>query len=211
MSSIGIVILAAGASTRMGTPKQLLPYVGQTLLRRAAETAVASQGRPVVVVLGAAAQLCRAELEGLPVHIVENPEWEQGMSGSLSVGMEALLEVTAHSVRAVIFMLCDQPLVSANLLNALIQTHGVTGKCIVASAYAGTRGVPALFCKELFSHIDALRGNEGAKKIIAGNPDEVVSVDFPGGAVDVDTPESYAILGVDAWQWGTAKVHLNDV
>ena len=83
MSSVGIVILAAGASTRMGTPKQLLCYAGKSLLRRAAETALASQGQPVVVVLGAAGEHCRPELEGLPVRIVENPDWEQGMSASL--------------------------------------------------------------------------------------------------------------------------------
>src|SRR5437588_10860570 len=109
MSSIGIVILAAGASTRMGTPKQLLRYAGQTLLRRAAETALASQGRPVVVVLGAGSERCRPELEGLPVRIVENPGWEQGMSASLRIGIEALLVGAEEALEAVIFMLCAQP------------------------------------------------------------------------------------------------------
>src|SRR5947209_12819274 len=105
----------------MRMPKQLLRYAGQTLLRRAAETALASQGQPVLVVLGAAGERCRKELEGLPVRIVENPDSEQGLSASLCIGLEALLVGAEEALDAVIFMLCDQPFVTASVLNALIQ------------------------------------------------------------------------------------------
>src|SRR5437868_1282596 len=106
-SAIGLLLLAAGASSRMGAPKQLLRYEGRTLLRRAAETALASVCRPVVVVLGAHAPQLQPELIGLPLRIVVNTHWEQGMGSSLRVGMETLLQEPKAEIEAVVIMLCD--------------------------------------------------------------------------------------------------------
>jgi molybdenum cofactor cytidylyltransferase len=192
-AKIGIVILAAGASTRMGQPKQLLLHRGQTLLRRAVETALASVCGPVVVVIGAHAELVRREVEELPVLVAENREWEKGMSSSIRTGLHELT-MTNPEIEAVIVMLADQPLVTAALINQLVDVSRNTGKRIVASAYGKVLGVPALFSRELFADITALNANEGARQVIASHPDDVATVSFPEAAVDVDTPRDYELL-----------------
>ncbi len=192
-SKIGMMILAAGASTRMGKPKQLLLHRGQTLLRSAVETAVASVCRPTVVVIGAHAELVKKELEHLPILVVENREWEKGMSSSIRIGLDALVH-TGAELDGVVIVLCDQPFVTADVLDGLIRAHRKTGQMIVASAYSEARGVPALFARELFGEIGALEGNEGARQVIANHPDDVATVYFPEGAVDVDTPGDYEAL-----------------
>src|ERR1044072_2121654 len=133
-AKIGIVILAAGASTRMGQPKQLLLHRGQTLLRRAVETALASVCGPVVVVIGAHAELVRREVEELPVLVAENRELEKGIRSSIQAGLHELT-MTNPEIEAVIVMLADQPLVTAALINQLVDVSRNTGKRIVASAY----------------------------------------------------------------------------
>ncbi|MDQ2799683.1 MAG: nucleotidyltransferase family protein, partial [Armatimonadota bacterium] len=138
--SIGLILLAAGGSARLGHPKQLLPYKGRTLLRHSAETALGSLCRPIIVVLGARADQLRPELADLEVLIAENRDWEQGMGSSISVGLAAL-ETTAPNLTGVILMLCDQPLITGDNLNALAQTQQDTGSPFVASEYAETRGV----------------------------------------------------------------------
>lgn len=192
-AKIGVVILAAGASTRMGKPKQLLLHRGRTLLRRAVETALASICYPVVVVVGAHAELLRKEVADLPVSVVENREWEKGMSSSIRTGLHELM-MTQPEIDAVVVMLADQPLVTAALINQLVDVRRNTGKRIVASAYGTVLGVPALFSRELFAEITALNANEGARQVIANHPDDVASVCFPEAAVDVDTPEDYELL-----------------
>ncbi len=194
MSSLGIIVLAAGASRRLGTPKQLLLYGGKSLLRCAAETALASSCQPVVVVLGAYRQSLASELEGLPVRIVENREWEQGMGSSIRVGMEALLTKPAAELEAVLLMLCDQPQVSAQTLNRLLDAHRSTDHPIVASEYGQTLGVPALFSRALFPELARLTGAEGAKQIIQRHRDQAIGVPCPEGLVDIDTPDDYARL-----------------
>ena len=191
--SIGLIVLAAGASTRMGTPKQLLLHRGRTFLRRAAETALASACHPIVVVLGAHAEQVQVELERLPVLIVENRRWEEGMSSSIRVGLETLV-AECEGVDGVVIMLCDQPFVTVEVINELVETYHKTGKLIVASAYGEACGVPVLFSNELFVEIAALEGRQGAKQIIANHPLDVATVCFPEGAVDVDTPQDYERL-----------------
>jgi molybdenum cofactor cytidylyltransferase len=177
----------------MGTPKQLLLHEGQTLLRRAAETALASSCHPVVVVLGAQAEQVQVELDRLPVLIVENRRWEEGMSSSIRVGVEALV-AEDEEVDGAVIMLCDQPFVTVGVINELVETHRQTGKPIVASEYGKACGVPALFSNELFVEIAALKGSQGAKQIIANHPRDLATVSFPEGAVDVDTPKDYEQL-----------------
>ena len=187
----GIIILAAGGSSRMGSPKQLLPFRGTTLLRRAAETAIASDCDRVVVVIGNEAREMRRELAGLAVSIVENPNWPNGISSSIRAGLEELVN---HGLDGVIVMLCDQPFVTADILNDLLNTHRHTDRPIVASTYEQIRGVPAFFSHELFAELKALTGDQGARRIIASHPELVATIAFPSGAVDVDTPHAYAAL-----------------
>ncbi len=191
--SIGLIVLAAGASTRMGTPKQLLLHGGRTFLRRSAATALASACHPVVVVLGAHAEQVQGELDRLPVLIVENRQWEEGMSSSIRVGLEALV-AGGDEVDGAVIMLCDQPFVTVGVINELVETYRQTGKLIVASGYGEACGVPVLFSNELFVEIAALEGTQGAKLIIANHPFDVATVCFPEGAIDVDTPQDYERL-----------------
>lgn len=188
--AVGIVILAAGASTRLGTPKQLLPLHGRSFLRHAAETALASVCQPIIVVLGAYAERLRQEVENLPVQVVENLRWAEGMSSSVGAGIAAL-EATSDKISAVVLTLCDQPFVSAQVINQLVKAYHVTGKPIVASEYAGTLGVPALFSRTFFSELKALTRGEQAKKVIRKHAHEVFGVPFPEGAIDIDTPNDY--------------------
>jgi molybdenum cofactor cytidylyltransferase len=190
---IGAAILAAGASVRMGRPKQLLLYRGKTLIRRAAEAALASVCHPVVVVIGAHAGPVKEELEGLPVLTVDNHQWGKGMGTSIRSGLGALVAADPKLEGAVI-MLCDQPFVDAGVVNRLADARRETGKNIVASEYRGARGVPALFSRELFAEIAGLDAAEGARRIIGNHPHDVATVSFPGAAVDIDTPYDYALL-----------------
>ncbi|HAA29615.1 MAG TPA: 4-diphosphocytidyl-2C-methyl-D-erythritol synthase [Cyanobacteria bacterium UBA8553] len=192
-SSVGLIILAAGASTRMGTPKQLLLYQGRSFVRHIAEVAIASVCHPITIVLGANAQQIKPEVSQLLVQVVENPQWSQGMSSSLRVGIEALNTVS-QNLDAVVITLCDQPFVSSKILNRIVETYHSTGQLIIASEYAGTLGVPALFSRTLFSELMDLKHTEGAKKIIIKHKNEVFSVPFPDGSIDIDTPNDYEQL-----------------
>jgi molybdenum cofactor cytidylyltransferase len=192
---VGVILLAAGASARLGTPKQLLPWEGEPLVRRAARVACGSRATPVIVVVGAYAPEVRQTLEGMPVEIIEHPEWPEGQGSSLRAGL-AYLRGCEPPIDAAIVMLCDQPLVTAELLDALIDQHRDTGARIVASEYASSgpgsslvRGVPALFHRSVFHDLDALRGDVGARGIIARYVSQITIVPFPGGALDVDLPD----------------------
>lgn len=185
--NIGIVILAAGASTRMGgQPKQLIKWEGRTLIRRAVETALSTPFRPVAVVLGAnKAQIAR-ELDGLPVTIIDNPFWEQGLSSSIKTGLAAVY-LTQKEIDAVLFMLTDQPHVDRGVLLQLVHVYTESGKPIVASRYADQLGVPALFGRDHLAELLSLEGDQGAKLVIQNHPDDCAEVLFESGSIDLDT------------------------
>lgn len=191
--STGIIILAAGDSTRMGTPKQLLAWNGTSLLRHAISQALALPNADVVVVLGAKLDAMRREIGDLPALVVENPNWREGMGSSLRAGLRALLD-TQPGTEAVIFHLCDQPLVSAAIMEALAARHRESGCALVASEYGGTLGVPALFDRSLFPELLALGGAEGARQVIRRHCALAAAIPFPGGEIDIDTADDYARL-----------------
>lgn len=184
--SIGIVILAAGESARMGSPKQLLAYRGTTLLQHAVNNAESVPGARVAVVLGAHAPQILASLADPRPLVIENPDWREGMGGSIRSGLRALLAEHAE-LSSVIFQLCDQPYLSAMMLADLISIHEQTGAAIVASEYNGSLGVPAIFSRDLFPELLALEGATGAKQIIKNHIDQVIGLAFPAGAFDIDT------------------------
>jgi molybdenum cofactor cytidylyltransferase len=187
-----IVILAAGASTRLGRPKQLLPWQGKTLLQHAVETALTIATQPVVVT-GCNADQLVAGVDPTQAHIVFNPEWELGIASSIRCGLQALLNRTPPPDQ-VIFMVCDQPFVTPALLLDLINERQKSHKSIIASSYAGTLGIPALFDKTHFAQLLDLQGDIGAKKIIQGFPEEVAFVEFKEGELDIDTENEYKKL-----------------
>ena len=192
-AGVGAVVLAAGASSRMGTPKQLLRFRGETLLRRAALAALGAGCRPVVVVTGAHALRTGEELRGLGVLEVVNELWETGMASSVRAGIGALLGADADA-SAVVLMLCDQPHVTSEIIAALVAAHRDGGRTVVASRYGESFGVPALFDRSLFPELARLEGRGGAKQLIERHAREAHFVSFPGGETDVDTPDDFARL-----------------
>lgn len=187
---ISVLLLAAGGSTRYGSPKQLLSFRGKSLIRRLAEIATQSKASDTYVILGAQAERIGQELLGLPVQIIINERWQEGIGSSLRTGVQSLPETT----EAVLILLGDQPLVTSDHLNSIIETHQSTGKAIVASAYAGSLGVPVLFARRFFPELLQLSGDTGAKQIIQNHSGDVASISFPDGAVDIDTPGDFQRL-----------------
>jgi molybdenum cofactor cytidylyltransferase len=193
LAGVGAVILAAGASTRMGAPKQVLQFGGETMLRRAASIAIEAGCRPVVVVTGANAAASRKALRGLDVREAENQQWESGISSSVRVGIEALVTANAK-IAAVVLMLCDQPFVTREVIARLVAAYRETGRSIVASRYGGSYGVPALFGKVHFAELTRLEGDVGAKRVIQKHLPKVHLLPFPEGEIDIDTPDDLARL-----------------
>ena len=174
----------------MGRPKQLLRLGSRTLLRRTAEEAIASQAGATLVVIGADANLVRNELHGLHVTCVENQRWREGIGTSVSAGVERVAR-DGSPFDAAVLLTCDQPHVSAATIDRLIAEHESSAKPLVASAYAGTLGVPALFTRAYFDALLRLPGDNGAKDILLRHRDDVAVVEFAAGAVDLDTPADY--------------------
>ncbi len=190
---IGLILLAAGESSRLGQPKQLLVHNGKTLLQHSLEVAYASDASPVVIVLGANAVRIKNEIFGVDAPVVVNTAWEEGMASSIRSGVKAFVEMNP-SAEGLVLMVCDQPYVSAALINQLIAVHYNTGNPIVASAYADTMGPPTLFHKNIFPELLQLRGDIGARSVLKKHHDELQVVSFPQGKFDIDTKEDFEKL-----------------
>jgi len=188
----GIIILAGGSSSRLGAPKQLLQFKGRSLLRHAAETALASICRPVVVVLGSCAQALESELYGLGVIIAKNDEWASGMGSSIRVGMHHLMSNDSErTLDSVVLMVCDQPLIRGDDINRLCAIRMETGRGIVSSFYGGAAGVPALFSSNYFPELETVDPSQGARLIIAKHIQDSHSVPLSEAVFDVDTYNDY--------------------
>jgi molybdenum cofactor cytidylyltransferase len=155
-----------------------------------AEVALASDCAPIVVVLGANRDCIKLEISDLPLHIVENDQWSEGMGSSIRAGVKQIAQIN-QQLDAVVVMLCDQPLVTASRLNQLIEAYQINRSQVIASAYTNTLGVPALFSRARFPELLSLTANVGAKYLIQHYRDQVYAVPFPEGAIDLDTPDDY--------------------
>ena len=193
MINTGIVILAAGGSTRFGEIKQLLHVNGKTLLQHAIDEAAASGPAAVVVVTGADAEKISKAVNKEIVTIAYNEQWQTGMASGIVAGLKKLFAVN-QDVDKIIIAVCDQPFVTSSLFTQLYQTQNETHHHIVASAYADTIGTPVLFTQKYFDALLSVTGDEGAKKILKSNPEDVARVDFPQGAIDIDTQKDYEDL-----------------
>ena len=180
------IVLAAGESARLGQPKQLLPFRGRTLLRHAAETAVASGCEPVTVVLGAGQDRMHLELEGVAVQSVVNPQWREGMGASIRCGLRAAMQATSGLVGAML-LLADQPLVTPQHLRQMLAELRHTPLAIVAAHCHDHVSPPAVFDAALFSRLLALDGAQGARAVIAALPDDTLLFELPEAAFDLDT------------------------
>ncbi len=185
-SDIGIIILAAGSSSRLGHPKQLVNINGKPLLQKMAEAAITSGCKPVIVILGAYIEKIKPSINHLAINILENKNWENGMGSTISCGMDFLIN-NHPDLEAVILLVCDQYYLSEKNIAELISAFEKTNKNIVASKYGDTIGVPALFSKDKFADLSQLNGKKGAKKIIQANPKNTAIVEFSEGVFDLDT------------------------
>ncbi|MEX2189125.1 MAG: nucleotidyltransferase family protein, partial [Bacteroidota bacterium] len=167
--AIHAMILAAGESLRLGSPKQLLLYRGTSLIRHLAKIALDSRANKVSIVIGANAPEIRAEVARLPLSVINNPRWQEGMSSSI----HAAVSTVGPDAAAILFLLSDQPLVSTPILNALIDSFKEYPDRIAACTYSNTLGVPALFPRSFFPDLAALTGDGGAKTVILKNSSSV--------------------------------------
>ena len=208
MRNVGAVVLAAGGSSRLGQPKQLLTFRGETLVRRAVRAAAEAGCDPVIVVVRGQNDAIQSEVDirdsrispssssekTTRVMVVENAEWRNGVGTSIRRGVEHL----PGFVDAAVLLTCDQPFVDAGVIRRLISTQEKTGKPIVASAYANTLGVPAIFDRSCFAALLTLRDDSGAKTLMTTRPNDVAAVGFEQGAIDIDTPEDFERLTANA-------------
>jgi molybdenum cofactor cytidylyltransferase len=181
--AIGTAILAAGASRRLGQPKQLISIEGQQLVRRMAEVTLQSGCQPVAVVLGAHATEVSAAVAGLPVVCLSNPEWDEGMGSSVRAAAEW---ASSAALDALMLVLVDQLRLSSGHLDAL-RAASDQGRRIAASAYQGVLGVPAIFPRRFFPAMQALKGDSGARQLLRGSF-PVTTVNWPEGIYDLDRP-----------------------
>ena len=188
------ILLAAGASSRMGRPKQLIRVGGESLLRHAARMATEAGCTPVVVVLGDRADQMRSELDGLPVLVAVNEEWAEGMASSLRYGV-ASISGLEPALTGVLVLVCDQPLLSLEHVRALLERHAAGNALVTASLYSGRAGVPAVFAPQLFPELMSLQGDRGARELIRAHKDEIETVSWPEGALDLDGPEDLKAIG----------------
>jgi molybdenum cofactor cytidylyltransferase len=193
MEKIGAIILAAGSSSRLGQPKQLLLFRGQTLLRRSVDAATGAGCRPVAVVLGAERERVAQELAETKEMLVENDTWQRGIGNSIRAGLRATVSAYPET-DAIILLTSDQPLVDAKTIAALYTKYSETKKPIVASTYAGTVGIPALFSRAYFDELFLLDDEMGAKQVILNHGNDVAEFEFPDGAIDIDTAADYEKL-----------------
>jgi len=192
-ASCAAVVLAAGASTRLGQPKQLLRVNSESLLHRVVRLATEAGCAPTFVVLGFDAERMQQELDNSGVKIVFNPDWQSGMGSSLRCGMSAVMKENPLPQKALL-LLCDQAKLSAVFLSRLIQGSKERDSRITASSYAGRFGVPAIFDKQFYPELLQIEGDQGARALIQQYQKQATMVDFPEGTVDIDTPEDLATL-----------------
>jgi molybdenum cofactor cytidylyltransferase len=179
---VAAVVLAAGASTRLGELKQLVTLAGKSLLERAVSAAREASCKPVIVVLGAAhGEILAHGALGDAVPVI-NHEWQEGMASSIRLGMQTLGSI-AKDAEGVLLMTCDQPAVTAAHLSRVLAKQEVN-----ASRYAGRNGVPAYFPKKYFGELLSLSGDAGARSLLAQAPFE----ELQHGELDIDTPEDFA-------------------
>ena len=189
----GIIILAAGSSSRLGRPKQLLRYKDQSLLEHIVSVALEAAIGPVIVVLGAEAELLKKELDETKIITVFNKDWQEGIGSSIRFGLQQFLERFSDA-EGVIFTVCDQPFITSSLLRVLVSTYNQTKNPVIASMYEDTKGTPAFFHRDIFPDLATLKADKGAKQIINNHKGKMGLVSFPMGSRDIDTETDYVQL-----------------
>lgn len=211
--TVAAIILAAGSSSRMGAGrhKLFLPLGDQPVLVHVLEAVLAAQTRPIILVLGHQAAQARVLLSPYlhrpELLIIENPDYQQGMSTSLRAGLQALTNTREQEhIGGAIILLGDQPLITTPVIDDLVTTWQAGEKRIVAPLYNGKRGNPVLFSADLFPELAAVTGDEGGRRVIERHHDEIATVEVKDGqaSFDVDTWEAYQQVIVE-WQQKQGK------
>lgn len=190
MNNTAIIILAAGSSSRFGSTKQLLHFNNKTLLQHVIDEAIDSDAEPTIVVTGAHSDEVEKEIRQTKVQVIHNENWEEGMASSIVAGVKKAITLN-NNIEKIIITVSDQPFISSALFKQLYQTQEDSVQHIVACSYADTIGTPALFTQKYFDALMNLEGEEGAKKILTANKEDVAMIDFPQGAIDIDTQKDY--------------------
>lgn len=191
MQKTAILILAAGSASRMGKIKQLLPYKNTTLLEWAIEQAQKSTVKDVFCVLGANKDAIEKQLSTKTVEVIYNPNYKDGLSTSIVAGIDFLQN---HNFDSALIMLADQPHVTSEYLNSLIEVSKNNPSSIIASSYQGSVGVPALLPKKYFNDLLNLKGDKGAKNFLLQHNSNVLKINSHQNLLDIDTPEDYQHL-----------------
>jgi molybdenum cofactor cytidylyltransferase len=186
MSVDAVIILAAGSSSRLGRPKQLIPWQGSTLLAHAARTALAAELGPVIIMLGAHADGCRDALSGIDVDIAECAQWAEGMGRTIGAAI-AHVALNHPGAEAALITSTDQPFVTAKTLAAIAAARRSHGRRMAAATYSGTIGIPAAFSRSMWDELRQLNGDHGAGSILRAWKAEIIAVPCPEAARDVDT------------------------
>ncbi|EOR93507.1 CTP:molybdopterin cytidylyltransferase [Arcticibacter svalbardensis MN12-7] len=193
----GMIILAAGSSSRLGRPKQLLNYQGKTLVQHIIDEGIRAHVDPIILITGSHAEQILASIVQQGITIIHNDQWQQGMASGIVAGLSQLA-LLQRDIKSVIIAVCDQPFLTADLLLNLIQMKTDSGKSIVACSYSNTIGTPVLFDHQYFHALLQLKGEEGAKKLIKHHLNDVATIPFPKGDMDIDTEEDYTLLRTTA-------------
>lgn len=193
MAKIGVVVLAAGASRRLGFPKQLVEFKGKPLLQHSMDVAELLEFDCRILMLGSNAKKIKKGLEIGNFEVIINEEWELGMGTSISNGVSAALKAKSD-LEHILILLSDQPFVTKEKIQELIRVQLENKKPATFSEYDGEVGVPAIFSKENFSDLMALKKDQGAKKLILEEKISFETLKFEGGNFDVDTAEDVELL-----------------
>jgi molybdenum cofactor cytidylyltransferase len=192
-TKIGVIVLAAGASRRLGFPKQLVEFKGKPLLQHSMDVAESLEFDCRILMLGSKAETIGKELKIRNFTIVINEQWGLGMGTSISKGVSAALNVKSD-LDHILILLSDQPFVTKEKIQELIRIQLENKKPATFSEYTGEVGVPAIFSKETFSDLMMLKKDQGAKKLILDEKISFETIKFEGGNFDVDTAKDVELL-----------------
>jgi molybdenum cofactor cytidylyltransferase len=194
MKSVAAIIVAAGSSSRLGQPKQLLLINGEPMLQRVIRMAREAGASPLLVVLGAHREIIESRIDLANATKVIHSGWQEGLGSSIRAGVQAA-EEQALDASGLLLMICDQPRVTPGHLRRLIHAFDAQqGWQAVASLYAGTRGIPAIFPRSGIPDLKALHGDKGARGLLAQSSRPVIEIPLEGGEIDIDRPEDLAEL-----------------
>jgi molybdenum cofactor cytidylyltransferase len=190
MKGLSVIILAAGAARRMNQAKMLLPFGEASILQTIIEQTKEINPDTICLVTGFYHQEIMAHVQDEQVQFLFNEQWQEGMSGSIKKGLEFL--VNKHpEMKTLLILVADQPYITGALLHQMLEAQNQTNKGIIAASYAGISGTPVLFHKNHFSNLEKLVGDKGARSILQQYPDDLITVDFPLGEMDIDTEDDY--------------------